>query len=212
MMQVPAFPMPQPLHQPEVSISNIANAICVRWINYVPSAASYIVEVFDYASSASNRFSCPSPGDGSTCLELCIQGLQAGQSYAACVRSLAQDGSESPPSPWSRVVVLPVMGQAFDPSSFNNTPTPHMPSPTEHQKQQPPSSPHSILNSAANSPQKSHEMEKMENLSTVLEAVSTVLEGVSGVLEKAGVPVSSVAMPCPPPEITGNEDIGIFLD
>merc|ERR1719456_1972823 len=105
MMQVPAVPQPPP--QPEVTLSHMVNSIAVRWSSFGTAAASYVVEVFDYASSASNRFGCQAPADGITSLELCIQGLQAGQSYVACVRSVMHDGSESAPSPWSRVVTLP---------------------------------------------------------------------------------------------------------
>lgn len=181
MMQVPAVAMLPPLPQPEVIISHVGNAISVRWTNCGPPAASYVVEVFDYALSASNRFGCPAPVDGATRLELCIQGLQAGQSYVACVRSVAHDGMESPPSPWSRVVALPLANQTVGPAPCDNTPAQHVHSPSEQQQQQQqPSSPHAILNS-----RKSQEMsaEKAENL------------------------VAGVA-----PEITGHEDMGLFLD
>lgn len=203
MMQAPMLQSPP---QPEVSIAHIVNAISVRWSNFGTLAASYVVEVFDYASSASNRFGCQAPADGATSLELCIQGLQAGQSYVACIRSVAQDGSESAPSPWSRVVTLPVVVQPM-PSPVvssmgqcGNTLMPPMPSPVGPQQSQPISpqchampssmgqsqqlsSPHAMLNS-----EKSHEMclAKSENFGTTIA--------------------------CPPPEITGHEDTGLFLD
>lgn len=182
-VQVQAVPILQPPPQPEVNISPNANGICVRWSCFSTSAASYIVEVFDYTANGSNRFACQAPADGSS-LELCIQGLQPGQSYATCVRSVARDGMESAPSPWSRALTLPVPEPA-------PVPVQHMPSSPGQLRQpvsppgqwQRPVSPHGMLSTT-----KPNEMslEKTENCGTALAS--------------------------PPPEITGHEDRGLFLD
>jgi hypothetical protein len=209
MMQVQAVQVLQPPPQPEANVSHIANAISLRWSSYGTGAASYIVEVFDYISAASNRFACQAPAENGSSLELCIQGLQPGQSYVACVRSVGHDGLESAPSPWSHAVTLPIMVQAPMPSpvsqpqqpiSPNGMPhmpspanqpqqpvapqchdVPHMPSPSDQPQQ--PVSPHGILNS-------------QKLLETPLEKV-----------ENCDTPIA-----CPPPEITGHEDTGLFLD
>eukprot|EP00746_Dinoflagellata_sp_MGD_P074507 gnl/MRDRNA2_/MRDRNA2_30087_c0_seq2.p1 gnl/MRDRNA2_/MRDRNA2_30087_c0~~gnl/MRDRNA2_/MRDRNA2_30087_c0_seq2.p1 ORF type:complete len:717 (+),score=130.32 gnl/MRDRNA2_/MRDRNA2_30087_c0_seq2:91-2241(+) len=211
LMQVHTAPVLQPPPQPEANVSPITNAISVRWSSYGIAAASYVVEVFDYIAAASNRFACQAPAESGSSLELCIQGLQPGQSYVACVRSVAQDGMESAPSPWSRTVTLPIMAQSFDPAL---TPVQHMPSPAGQPQQpvspqgvpqmpspagqpQPPASPHGIL-----SPQKLHETGQLQQpvspqaLFSPQKMHETPLEKLAG----------------PPPEITGHEDTGLFLD
>jgi hypothetical protein len=165
MMQAPVIL--QPPQQPQLSISNVPNSISVRWNSIGTSASSYVVEVLESTSSTSNRFACQSPANGSTSLELCIQGLEAGRSFFACIRSVAQDGFESAPSAWSQPLTLV--------QTCNNQALPHMSSPVG---QQPPLSPHSLLKV-----QKSHEAEKV-----------------------------GMVVGCPPPEITGHEDVALFLD
>merc|ERR1711907_680979 len=93
--------------RPEVFFSPVANAISVRWRTVGFPASSYTVELRQGSAAASSRFAFQAPTDGAGSLELCIQGLQPGQSYAACIRSVAQDGFESVPSPWSYWVTLP---------------------------------------------------------------------------------------------------------
>lgn len=142
---LPAPRMISPPLQPEVHIANhLTSAVSVRWSAVGFPAAAYVVELRQGSTSASSRFACQAPQDGAGSLELCIQGLQPGQSYTACIRSVAQDGFESTPSPWSAWVTLPVMLQASSPMVFGstNTSVPQMPSPPV--QQQPPS-PYSIL-------------------------------------------------------------------
>eukprot|EP00746_Dinoflagellata_sp_MGD_P074506 gnl/MRDRNA2_/MRDRNA2_30087_c0_seq1.p1 gnl/MRDRNA2_/MRDRNA2_30087_c0~~gnl/MRDRNA2_/MRDRNA2_30087_c0_seq1.p1 ORF type:complete len:676 (+),score=118.79 gnl/MRDRNA2_/MRDRNA2_30087_c0_seq1:91-2118(+) len=182
-VQVQAAPILQSPPQPEVNIAPNANGIHVRWNCFSTSAVSYIVEVFDYIANGSNRFACQAPAQGSS-LQICIQGLQPGQSYAACVRSVAPDGMESAPSPWSRALTLPVLVQVIEPCP---TPVQH-PAPLQQPVSPPgqwqrPVSPHGMLNTP-----KANDMP----------------------LEKSEIDVTPCA--CPPPEITGHEDKGLFLD
>jgi hypothetical protein len=143
MMQLPAATMLQSPPQPELCISNVANAICVRWSTIGIPAASYVVELRQGSTSVSSRFSCQAPTDGSGSLELCVHGLQSGESYTACVRSVAQGGFESAPSPWSCWVTVPVIVlQSYEHLPGGNTSVPHMPS-SLAQQQSP--SPYSIL-------------------------------------------------------------------
>lgn len=149
MMQIPApLPAPQmisPPSQPEVRIADhLAGAVSVRWSAIGFPAAAYVVELRHGSTSTSSRYVCQAPADGAGSLELCIQGLQPGHSYTACIRSVAQDGFESAPSPWSAWVTLPVMLQPCSPMVCGSisTSVPQMPSPPV--QQQPPS-PYSIL-------------------------------------------------------------------
>lgn len=104
----------------------------VQWKSVGPMASSYIIEVRESTTSASNIFTRMAPRDATESLELCIQGLQAGRSYIACVRSVAQDGAESLSSPWSSWLTLPhVAPQQFElqlPSG--NLPAPYTPAVT----------------------------------------------------------------------------------
>jgi len=112
----------QPLPQPEVYLSSVANAISVRWSTMGIPTAGYVVELRHASTAVSSRFACHATNDASGSLELCIQGLQPGQSYAACVLSVTQDGFESAPSPWSCWVTLPsIVLQSYDsvPCSYN---------------------------------------------------------------------------------------------
>merc|ERR1719161_948958 len=113
--------MISPPLQPEVYIANhSASAVSVRWSAVGFPAAKYVVELRQASTSASSRYACPAPADGAGSLELCIQGLQPGQSYTACIRSMTQDGFESAPSPWSTWVTLPVMVQSCSPMVCGN--------------------------------------------------------------------------------------------
>eukprot|EP00746_Dinoflagellata_sp_MGD_P161835 gnl/MRDRNA2_/MRDRNA2_89121_c0_seq1.p1 gnl/MRDRNA2_/MRDRNA2_89121_c0~~gnl/MRDRNA2_/MRDRNA2_89121_c0_seq1.p1 ORF type:complete len:624 (-),score=125.05 gnl/MRDRNA2_/MRDRNA2_89121_c0_seq1:384-2255(-) len=149
MMQLPPpLPAPQmivsPL-QPEVRIADqSAGAVCVRWSGIGFPATAYMVELRQGSTGTSSRFACQAPADGAGSLELCIQGLQPGQSYTACIRSVAREGFESAPSPWSAWVTLPDIVQSCSPTVCGSisTSTPQMPSPPV---QQLPPSPYSIL-------------------------------------------------------------------
>lgn len=102
----------------------------VQWKGVGPLASKYIVEVRESATSASNLFTRMAPQDATESLELCIQGLEAGRSYVACVRSVTQDGAESSSSPWSSWLNLPFMAPQqfeFAPPSVNVS-TPYIPS------------------------------------------------------------------------------------
>jgi hypothetical protein len=148
MMQLPApLPAPRllsPPLQPELSISHhSAGAVSIRWTAVGAPTAGYVVELRQNSTSAPSRFACQAPADGAGSLELCVQSLQPGQSYTACIRSVAQDGFESAPSPWSAWVTLPIMVQPCSPAVCGVTCTlPQMSSPLV-QRQAP--SPYSIL-------------------------------------------------------------------
>jgi len=142
MMHPQTMLLPPP--QPEVCISNGANGISVRFSTVGYPAAGYVVEFRQGSTSASSRFACQSPADGAGSLEMCIQGLEPGQSYTACVRSVAQNGLESVPSPWSCWITLPMMLQPFIPLPCSNASTPHNVAPTPEVQQQA-LSPYSIL-------------------------------------------------------------------
>lgn len=147
MMLVPA-PLPpppvlSPPPQPDICISsNVASAISIRWSTVGFPAVAYVVELRQGSTHASSRFTCQAPADSAGSAELCVQGLQLGQSYTACIRSVAHDGFESPPSLWSAWVTLPMALQPCGPLVCGNSSMPPMSSPLV--KQQPPS-PYSIL-------------------------------------------------------------------
>jgi len=137
---------PMVLHsppQPEVRLSHEGNAIFVRWSTVGILAAGYALELRQGSTSVSSRFACQAPADNARSVELCIQGLQPGQSYIVCVRSVAQDGFESVPSAWSCWVTLPIVLQPFDPMSCGNTSMGLTSAPVAPQQQ--PLSPYSIL-------------------------------------------------------------------
>merc|ERR1712166_180614 len=113
--------------QPQLLVANSGTAITAHWQSVGPLVASYVIEVRESTSSASNRFTRHAPSDAADSLELCIQGLEPGRSYIACVRSVAQDGAESASSVWSSWLTLPMVLQPFEVSG-GNMPAPHMPS------------------------------------------------------------------------------------
>jgi len=129
--QMPSsLPMiPQAPPQPELRIANGGNAISVHWKGVGSLATSYVIEVRESTTSASNLFTRLAPQGAADTLELCIQGLAAGRSYVACVRSVAQHGVESMSSLWSSWLTLPMALQQCEltPSSG------HMPSMTLHE-------------------------------------------------------------------------------
>jgi len=165
--QMPSsLPMiPQAPLQPELRIANGENAISVQWKGVGPLATSYVIEVRESTTSASNLFTQLAPQDASDTLELCIQGLAAGQSYVACVRGVAQHGVESMSSPWSSWLTVPIALQQCEltPSSG------HMSSMTLHEIYEMP-------------------------------------------LQKSDKQTGLVGIQAPPPEITGQEEMILFLD
>jgi len=173
--------------QPEVHLSNVANAISVRWSTVGFPAAGYVVELREGSTSVSSRCACQAPTDGAVSLELCIQGLQPGQSYVACVRSVAQDGFESVPSPWSCWVTLPHMMPAFE---CGNASMAHMSPPAAQQQPMPHVSPPAA------------QQQLMSPYSILFDEVS---------MDKTEKNQFGMVKACPPPEITGHED-AIFLD
>merc|ERR1711904_475992 len=139
MMMLPAPLPPPPVlsspPQPDIRISsNVASAICVRWSTVGFPAAAYAVELRQGSTNASNRFACQAPADSAGSVELCVQGLQPGQSYTACIRSVAQDAFESAPSPWSAWVTLPAMLQSCGPMVCGSNSMPRMSSPSVQQQ------------------------------------------------------------------------------
>jgi len=125
---MPSLPMVQAPPQPELQIENGGNAIIVRWKSAGSFAISYNIEVRESTTSAPNFFRRAAPQDSSESLELCIQGLAPGRSYVACVRSVAQDGTESLSSPWSCWLTLPLPLQQFEAPPPSNTLAPYSPS------------------------------------------------------------------------------------
>lgn len=107
---MPGMTMPSSLpivQPPELHFANGGNAITVQWKSVGPLATSYIIELRESTTSASNLFTRVAPQEGTESLELCIQGLEPGRSYIACVRSVTRDGIESLSSPWSSWLTFP---------------------------------------------------------------------------------------------------------
>jgi len=98
--------------QPELHIANGGKAVMVRWKTMGPLASSYVIEMRESTTSASNFFRRSAPLNAPESLELCVDGLVAGRSYVCCIRSVAQDGAESLSSPWSLWLTLPMALQA----------------------------------------------------------------------------------------------------
>lgn len=119
----PGLPVLQTPQQPELLIAGGGTAVSVHWNSVGPFAASYVVELRESTTSASNRFVRMAPAEAVGSLELCIQGLEPGRSYIVCVRSVGEDGIESPPSAWSTWLTLPVVLQPC-----GNMPAPCVPS------------------------------------------------------------------------------------
>jgi len=139
-------------------MSSVADAISVRWSTVGIPAAGYIVELRQASTPVSSRFTCQAPNDGAGSLELCIQGLQPGQSFAACVLSVTQDGFESAPSPWSCWVTLPsIVLQQFDSVPCNYNSMMYMASSVEKAQSL---SPYSILFDEVEKPTKQSDMVK----------------------------------------------------
>jgi len=109
------------------------DAVTVQWKSVGPLASKYIVEVRESTTSASNLFTRMAPQDATESLELRIQGLEAGRSYIACVRSVSHDGAESLSSHWSSWLTLPNLAlQQFEfPPPNTNLPALHTP-PASH--------------------------------------------------------------------------------
>merc|ERR1719272_2582264 len=61
--------------QPQLHVANAGSAITVEWQSSGSLAASYLIEVREGTSSASNLFTRLAP-DAADSLELCIQGLE----------------------------------------------------------------------------------------------------------------------------------------
>lgn len=183
MMQCQAPLILQAPPQPEVYLSCVANAISVRWSTVGIPAVGFVVELREASTPVSSRFTCQAPNDGTSSVELCIQGLQPGNSYTACVCSVTQEGFESAPSSWSYWVTLPsvptVMFQPCHSVPCSNNSMIHMSSPMVATEKP---SPYSIL------------FDEVEKLVEECEKVKASLV-------KAG----------PPPEITVCED-ALFLD
>merc|ERR1719161_3065690 len=126
-----SFAVLQAPQQPELRIAGAGTAVSAHWNNIGPSATSYVVELRENATAASNRFVRIAPMEVMGALELCIQGLVPGRSYTVCVRGVGKDGVEGPPSSWSAWLTLPLTLQPFDMSPCNMA-APSMPSITEH--------------------------------------------------------------------------------
>jgi cold shock CspA family protein len=109
-----SFPVLQPPQQPELRIAGAGTAVSAHWNSIGPYATSYVVELRENATSASNRFVRMAPAEVMGTLELCIQGLVPGRSYTVCVRGVGQDGVEGAPSPWSAWLTLPLTLQPYD--------------------------------------------------------------------------------------------------
>lgn len=221
MAQPRASTLPLPPPQPEVCISSIGSAISVRWSTGGFPAASYVLELREASSSVSNRFACQAPADGAASLELCIQGLQPGQSYTACVRGVTQDGFEGVPSPWSNWVTLPMLSQPYvpwvcspasmPPQHMNQQPPPlmppleppHMPSPVFAIPTHVPP----LVPAAPATPAPTPQAAKQQPLSP--SQYSILFDEVP--VEKTEKNNFGMSKACPPPEITGHED-ALFLD
>lgn len=121
---LPVLQIPQ---QPEIRIAGAGDAISVHWNSTGPLAISYVIELRDSLTSASNRFVRMAPPEAVGSLELCIQGLEPGRSYIVCVRSVGSDGMESPPSAWSCWLTLPLLHQPYD-YPYSNMPATYVPS------------------------------------------------------------------------------------
>lgn len=128
---VSALPLLQAPQQPELRIGSTGTSAYVTWHSIGPSAASYVVDLRESTTAASNRFVRMAPVEVVTSLELCIQGLEPGRSYTVCVCGVGKDGIESPPSPWSPWLTLPVGIQQLELSPYSNMPAPCMPSVTQ---------------------------------------------------------------------------------
>eukprot|EP00927_Polykrikos_kofoidii_P053925 TRINITY_DN48441_c0_g1_i1.p1 TRINITY_DN48441_c0_g1~~TRINITY_DN48441_c0_g1_i1.p1 ORF type:complete len:812 (-),score=131.48 TRINITY_DN48441_c0_g1_i1:296-2731(-) len=75
-------------------------SICIQW-PMVIHATAYTVELFEEATSSSERFTRAVPeGMAEALVELRVGNLHPGV-YAACIRCVAPCGCESTPSPWS---------------------------------------------------------------------------------------------------------------
>merc|ERR1712224_828167 len=109
-----SFPTVQAPPRPELHFTR-GDAATVQWKSVGPLASRYVIELRESTTSSSNLFTRSSPNYSTESLELCIQGLEPGRSYIACVRTVAQDGAESSSSPWSPWLTLPSMAiQQFE--------------------------------------------------------------------------------------------------
>jgi cold shock CspA family protein len=124
-------PILPPPRQPELRIAGTGTAVSAHWHSVGPYATSYVVELRENATAASNRFVRIAP-EGMCALELCIQGLVPGRSYTVCVRGVGKDGIEGPPSTWSAWLTLPLTLQPYDMLQCGNMAAHCMPPMTQH--------------------------------------------------------------------------------
>jgi len=117
-----SFHVLQAPQQPELRIAGSGTGVSVYWSGIGPFAISYVVELRESVSAASNRFVRMAPPEAMSSLELCIQGLVPGRSYTVCVRGVGKDGIEGPPSVWSAWLTLPLTLQQFDLLPSGNMP------------------------------------------------------------------------------------------
>jgi len=184
----PPQPQLQAPPQPQLHVTNGGTAITIQWQSVGPLASSYVLEVRDSTSSASNFFTRLAPADSADSLELCLQGLEPGRGYIACVKSVAQGGTESLPSAWSPWLTLPVVIQSNEllPSA-GNVPASYMlpftPQPADH-----------IIQKTYELPL--HKAYHPQDL--IIQSPYEMLMGDFGSQ--------------PPPEVTGQEEMMLFLD
>jgi len=126
-----SFPVLQAPQQPELRLAGTGTAVSAHWNSVGPSATSYVVELRENATAASNRFVRIAPMEAMPALELCIQGLVPGHSYTVCVRGVGKDGVEGPPSAWSPWLTLPLTLQPYDMMHCNMA-APCIPPMTQH--------------------------------------------------------------------------------
>merc|ERR1711977_789619 len=100
-----SFHVLQAPQQPELRIAGSGTGVSVYWSGIGPAAISYVVELRESVSAASNRFVRMAPAEALASLELCIQGLVPGRSYTVCVRGVGKDGIEGPPSVTPRLAM-----------------------------------------------------------------------------------------------------------
>jgi len=130
---VNGLPPLQTPQQPDLRMGSTGTSVSVNWKSIGLFASSYVLELRESSTSASNRFIAMAPAEAVASLELCIQGLEPGRSYTVCVRGVGKDGVESPPSPWSAWLTLPVSLQQFEILPYGNVPAPLMPAVTTQQ-------------------------------------------------------------------------------
>lgn len=181
-----SMPVLQPPAAPELRLADqTGTALAALWQGVDPAAASYIVQLRELNSVATERFVRPANGTFGV-LDLCIGGLVPNGCYTACISSVSHCGCESPPSCWSPWLTLNTGATVPVPMPpVCITQAPSMPvSQSQHQ----------------------HQMMPPQQLPVIGESHPLQAE------DPKKFQAAMIAMPPSPPEVTGHEEEMLLLD